>query len=169
MATSGGIVGIFKKIEAHEFTISGISNPDYIISSTYFVINHTLGEVPDFVLIYPKQRLTPPVGTGTNIRVLQFAQYMDIGSSSIANGQNYEMKTCIAERLYTNTSGGQYQQFEYSMSRPIINTLTANTVQLCGNGYSYTNFGLQNGDYIAVIGKIADAYKQGEQVIIDSY
>ena len=161
----GGKLGIFKKLEVHEFEITGIDNPDRIPRTTYFVIPHNLGEVPDFVLVYPKDKLTPWKGTGKDVRVFQFAQYMSIGSSLVSNA-DYQKGTCILERLYTNLSGSKCQQFEFVPSLNIFSSITAESVIFLGDS-TKSNFGIQNGDYVALIGKIADTYEQGEQVIVN--
>ena len=166
MLSMGGKLGIFKKLEVHEFEVAGITNPDRIPKTTYFVIPHNIGEIPDFILIYPKDRLTPWNGIGSDVRVFQFAQYMQIGSSCIGNNADYQNNTCILERLYTNESGSKYQQFEYIPALEIFSSITAESVTFLGDNMK-VNFGVRNGDYIALIGKIADAYAQGEQVIVN--
>ena len=166
MLSMGGKLGIFKKLEVHEFEVAGITNPDRIQKTTYFVIPHNIGEIPDFILIYPKDRLTPWNGTGSDVRVFQFAQYMQIGSSRIEYNVDYQNNTCILERLYTNLNGCRYQQFEYIPSLKIFSSITADSVTFLGDT-TKVNFGVRNGDYIAVIGKIADAYAQGEQIIVN--
>ena len=166
MLSMGGKLGIFKKLEVHEFEITGINNPDRIPQTTYFTIPHNLGEVPDFVLVYPKDKLTPWNGTGKDVRVFQFAQYMSIGSSYVSNDADYQKSTCILERLYTNLRGTKYQQFEFVPSLNIFSSITAESVTFLG-GTLKLNLGVRNGDYIALIGKIADTYEQGEQVIVN--
>ena len=166
LSMASGKLGIFKKLEVHEFEVAGITNPDRIRETTYFVIPHNLNEIPDFILIYPKDRLTPWNGTGSDVRVFQFAQYMQIGSSYIGNNVDYQNNTCILERLYTNLSGSKYQQFEYIPSLNIFSSITAESITFLGDTMK-VNFGIRNGDYIALIGKIADAYAQGEQVIVN--
>lgn len=163
---ASGKLGIFKKLEVHEFEITGITTPDRIPPTSYFVINHNLGEIPDFIFIYPKDRMTPRNGAGAETRVMQFVQYMSIGSSRVSDGENYKINTCILERLYTNIPGSKYQQIEFSPKLNIFSSITAESVTFLG-GTIKLNFGVRNGDYIALIGKIADTYEQGEQVIIN--
>ena len=160
-------IGIFKKLEVHSLTISGITNTSVFPVGLSFTVNHTLGDVPDFVILYPKQRVIPK-DDGTESRIIQFAWQFDIGSKLIKN--NYVEDSGGAIRFYTNSSGAKYEQLAPTSSSydrvPLINNLTATSIQI-GGPTSYQNFGIFNGEYWVLIGKIADAYQQGEQVVYD--
>ena len=162
MMVAGGVSGMFKKFEAHIATLSGITNPDYVTTANSVTITHGLGEVPDYVFVYPKQRWTPPNDTGgVDVRVIQYAYYIGIGGR-LVNGA-YELGSYMLTRLYTNQSNQKYEQFD--TTKNFITGITANSVTLIGN--SFFNCGIRNGDYWVMIGKIADKYLQGEQVIVN--
>ena len=162
---AGGASGMFKKFEAHTATLSGITNPDFVTTESSVTITHGLGEIPDYVFVYPKQRWTPPNDTsGSNVRAIQCAYYIGIGGRLVNNA--YELGSNILIRLYTNASNQKYEQFETTQKAgSFISGITANSVTLIGAGLS--NCGIRNGDYWVMIGKIADKYLQGEQVIVN--
>lgn len=159
-------VGIFKKLEVHSLTISGITNTSLLPKDLTFTVNHTLGEVPNFVLLYPKQRMIP-VDDGTQCRIIQFAWHFDIGSKLINN--NYVEDSEGVVRLYTSANGSKYEQLSppnQYYNEDLINNLTATSIRI-GGLTQYYNLGFFDGEYWVLIGKIADAYQQGDQVVYD--
>lgn len=153
-------IGIFEKMEAKTLTLSGITNPDNAVIS--LSIPHGLGVVPDFVLVYPKQRYVPPTSGGPNVREFQYCIYMGIASHLDTNV--YLPGTSVLVRLYTNANNTMYEQTEFNGARRFISNVTSQDIQIGGNGV-IANCGIHNGEYWLIIGKIADAYQQGEQVI----
>lgn len=156
-------MGIFKKLEVHSLTISGTPNPHLRVQNISLTVNHGLKEVPDFVLLYPKQRIIP-ASENTDMRILQFAYWFGIGSKRITNELPYEQNMNGFIRLYTNTSNSKYEQGGFGRDGDIINSLTADTITIGGTS-APANVGLVNGEYWVLIGKIADKYSQGEQVV----
>lgn len=154
----GGSFGIFSKLEVQELTVTGRTSPSTNISGNTYTVNHTLGVVPDFIFIYPKQRMIP--AENSNDRIIQFLFYFDIGSHK--DGSSYVASMGRLVRLYTSESNSMYEQYEVN-PHDIINTITASSVTV--GGVNIPNSGIFNGDYWVLIGKIADTYTQGEQVV----
>lgn len=165
IAQSLKTMGIFKYLEVHSLTVSGLPGTGGINLNSYpFVVEHELGVIPDFVLLYPKQRIAaPPDSNGLEIRVIQFAIHVNIGgrlqdNAYTANGFDLFL------RQYTNGTNSKYFQWsEQNIENGIINTLTEHSVQI--GGKSVSNTGLMNGEYWVIVGKIANDYQQGNQII----
>lgn len=142
----GGGSAIFDDINVTEFTATWALN-----SYNTETVTHNLGETPDFMLLYPKNRYYP--AAQSNTRIMQFAIYINIGMK-LTSGQ-WADNTMQLMRLYENATGVKYQQYD---TGNFFTNISSSSVTLGG----VANGGVFPGDWILVAGTINSSYKQGQ-------
>lgn len=161
MGMAGGSSGFFKKVEIHSVTITGITQSNQVPASVVQTINHQLGEIPDFILLYPKTRFIPEYISTKTTYTTNSVLYMGVGAS--ANSGVFDNGYSSTAQNYIRGDNGT-RGTTASISK-WINNITSTSIRL--GGILLYNSGIINGDYWCIIGKINDTYVQGEQTIYD--